>query len=492
MQINGVVYAQVMVGNTVYATGGFTAARPAGAAPGVNEVTRSNLLAYDVTTGDLLPFNHSLDGAGRAITVSPDGSRIYVGGSFTHVDGKVHNRVAAFRTSDGALLGGFTGSVDSTVRALAATNTAVYLGGTFSKAKGGLARGHLAAFDTAGNLLDWKPAADRAVLSMVMSPDRSKVVFGGGFSQVNGIVYHGLAAADASSGTPLAWASQSNSYPIRDDGTSSGINSLSANSNTIFLTGFNYQSISKPGGFEGRAAISPSDGSVIWLNDCHGDTYSAYPIGNVLYSVGHAHDCQPAGYFPDTNPRVWHRALAEGITATHRNGLPTGGYTSFYNWPASDQYVWYPSVNTGTYTGQNQGGWSITGNSNYVSMGGQFTKVNNKGQQGLARFAISSIAPDKIGPQSYAAGVMTATTADQSGRVQVRWPATWDKDNERLTYQLYRAGTTNPIYTTTVNSKFWILPTLSFQDSGVTPGTQPAYTVVVTDPFGNKTTTSTS
>src|SRR5438128_1708835 len=53
VQINGVVYAQVMIGNTVYATGGFTTARPAGAAPGVNEVTRNNLLAYDVTTGEL-------------------------------------------------------------------------------------------------------------------------------------------------------------------------------------------------------------------------------------------------------------------------------------------------------------------------------------------------------------------------------------------------------------------------------------------------------
>src|SRR4051812_7414353 len=40
VQINGVVWAQVIVGNTVYATGEFTSARPAGSALGVNETPR--------------------------------------------------------------------------------------------------------------------------------------------------------------------------------------------------------------------------------------------------------------------------------------------------------------------------------------------------------------------------------------------------------------------------------------------------------------------
>src|SRR5829696_10050796 len=48
VQVNGVVWAQVVVGNTVYAAGSFTAARPAGAAAGTNETPRANLLAYDI------------------------------------------------------------------------------------------------------------------------------------------------------------------------------------------------------------------------------------------------------------------------------------------------------------------------------------------------------------------------------------------------------------------------------------------------------------
>ena len=54
VQINGVVWAQEIVGNTVYVGGNFTSARPAGSASGTNEVARSNFLAYDLTTGALL------------------------------------------------------------------------------------------------------------------------------------------------------------------------------------------------------------------------------------------------------------------------------------------------------------------------------------------------------------------------------------------------------------------------------------------------------
>src|SRR5688500_15881048 len=53
VQINGVVWQQVVLGNTVYAAGKFTSARPAGSAAGVSEVARRNLLAYDLTTGAL-------------------------------------------------------------------------------------------------------------------------------------------------------------------------------------------------------------------------------------------------------------------------------------------------------------------------------------------------------------------------------------------------------------------------------------------------------
>ena len=121
-QINGVVWSQVLVGNTVYATGSFTKARPPGvAAGGAGEVDAQNIFAYDIThrkSGDV--FNHSLNAQGLAITASPDGSRIYVGGDFTAVDGVARGHVAAFITATGALDADFAPSVSNQVRALAA------------------------------------------------------------------------------------------------------------------------------------------------------------------------------------------------------------------------------------------------------------------------------------------------------------------------------------------------------------------------------------
>lgn len=104
-QINGVVWSQVVVNNTVYATGSFTKARPPGVpAGGSGEVSALNIFAYDLRTGNRVStFNHSLNAQGRVITASPDGSRIYVGGDFTAVDGIARGHVAAFSTATGEL-----------------------------------------------------------------------------------------------------------------------------------------------------------------------------------------------------------------------------------------------------------------------------------------------------------------------------------------------------------------------------------------------------
>src|SRR4051794_18618631 len=45
VQINGVAWAQAVVGNTVYGGGDFSPARPAGAAAGTQETPRANLLS---------------------------------------------------------------------------------------------------------------------------------------------------------------------------------------------------------------------------------------------------------------------------------------------------------------------------------------------------------------------------------------------------------------------------------------------------------------
>src|SRR4051794_16826094 len=158
VQINGVAWAQVVVGNKVYVAGKFTSARPAGARAGTSETPRNNLLAYDIRTGELITsFAPSLNAQAVALAVSPDGSRLYVGGDFTKADGQDRYRIAAYDTATGTLVSSFRPAADSQVRAIAATNTTVYFGGEFS-AVGSSARNRLAAARASdGALLSWAP-----------------------------------------------------------------------------------------------------------------------------------------------------------------------------------------------------------------------------------------------------------------------------------------------------------------------------------------------
>jgi hypothetical protein len=82
-----------------------------------------------------------------------------------------------------------------------------------------------------------------------------------------------------------------------------------------------------------------------------------------------------------------------------------------------------------------------------------------------------------------------ATPANELGSSTVSWPTTWDPDDVRLTYTIYRDGLDTPIYQTSAASSSQTRTPLSFADSGLIPGSQHAYKLVVTDPQGNSTTT---
>ena len=97
---SGVVWAQAVVGNTVDAGGSFANVRPAGAAPGTSLTPRGNLLAYNITTGNLVTsFAPTLNGQVKTVAASPDGSRVYVGGTFTQADGQTRFNIAAYSTA---------------------------------------------------------------------------------------------------------------------------------------------------------------------------------------------------------------------------------------------------------------------------------------------------------------------------------------------------------------------------------------------------------
>ena len=481
-QIDGVAWTQVVVGNTVYVGGSFANARPAGAAAGTNLTPRANMLAYNLTTGALITsFAPSLNGQVRGLAVSPDGTRLYAVGDFTTVNGAVHNRIAAFDlTNGGALLSTFNAGLDASTKAVIATNSTVYVGGLFANANG-VSRTRLAAFTTAGALTGWNPTADYTVNALTFTPDGTRVVAGGAFANLDGTAAYGMGELDATTG---AFIPTNLTSVIQDAGTQAAILSLTADANAIYGSGYVYGS---GGNFEGSFSADPSTGNLNWMEDCHGDTYDVFASGSTLYTVSHAHFCANDNGWPVYNPWQMRHTVAFTTNATgtllHNS---QGGYADFYGEPSPSIINWFPDYTTGTYTGQNQAAWTVSGNSQYVVEGGEFPTVDGTAQQGLVRFAVRPIAPAKSGPMVTGSHFMPTLTPLASGTVRVAFQSNWDRDSKLLTYSVVRnSDTAHPVWTTTSESEWWNTPTIGFLDTGLTPGATYKYRIYVTDPDGN-------
>jgi PKD repeat protein len=481
-QINGVVWSQVVAGNTVYVTGSFTKARPPGVAVGgPGEIDANNVFAFDITTGNPVPnFSHSFDGQGLVARATPDGKTVYFGGDFTAVDGQARAHVAAFDVATGAMLD-WAPRTDGQVRGFAFAGDTVYVGGNF-RSSGGQPRSELAAWSsTTKALTPWAPSAagDGFVWDMLTSPDSSRVIIGGSFTTLNGAPAYGMASLDAATGAALPWAATDR---IKSAGLNGAISSLSTDGVQVYGTGYAFGAGAS---FEGTFAADPYTGSINWLNDCLGDTYASFPQSGVLYSVSHKHDCSVVGAFPDTNPRSrWMKAIAESTT-------PTGVITKkdAYGWdftgmPYTEQLNWYPDLEFGTYTSARQAAWSVTGNANYVVLGGEFPKVNNVAQQGLVRFGKTNVSPHAVGPV-YNAGLTPAPYSNESGVVRVPFTSVWDRDNATITYDVFRSPSVKIATITRTDGRFWSLPSLSITDRGQTPGAQVRYQVRAKDADGN-------
>lgn len=488
-QINGVAWSQVVKGSTVFVGGKFTKARPAGAAAGTSESTRNNMLSYNVTNGVLNPgFAPSFNGQVRAVATSPDGTVVYAGGDFTSVNGVTRNRLVALNASTGAVLSSFAPNVNGPVYAVAATSSAVYFGGSFT-AVNGSSRSRSAAVTLTGGLKSFAPTVTGGsdyspqVRAIVVSPDGTKVVLGGNFGTLNGSSSpgSGMGQVDAATGrTNQAWAVGKLIY---NHTQYSAIYSLTSDGTNVYGTGYALGGTTY-GNLEGAFNASWSGGTINWIEDCHGDSYSVAATSSVVYVSSHSHFCGNIGSFPETNPR--HFQYGTSYTKAATGTVKTNTISNYYNFggkPAPTQLVWYPDFAPGTFTGQNQATWSVAAGGDYVVYGGEFPKVNSGAQQGLARFAVSSVAPNKQGPR-VAGSAWTPTGTTLSSGAKISWPANYDRDNQQLTYTLFRGSSTTPIYTTKVNSRIWFdRPTISFSDTAV-HGSQ-TYYVKAADPFGN-------
>jgi PKD repeat protein len=490
----GVVWDQLVVGNTVFVGGAFTKARPAGSGVGQNVVARNHMLAYDITTGQLLPFAPAFNAPVRTLAASPDGKTLYAGGDFTSVNGASRSFVAAFDVATGALVTSFAPVVNKTVNALSASASALYLGGTFTAVQNSTRSRAAAVAPGTGALLPWDPKlAGGEVKAIVVAGGGSRVVLGGRFLTSAGKDALGLASVTSDTAALQPWAvgsvirnGEDKTDPATGKTGSSGIYSLSAAGDSVYGTGWAYGT----GNFEGTFKARAADGAIQWLEDCRGDAYSVQAAGDVVYTASHHHDCSNVGGFGDyVEPEGQYRGLAFSNAATGKVLNANTTFWSHAGQPAPSLLHWFPAFDTGLFTGSNQGPWDVAAGGGYVLYGGEFRSVNGVKQTGLTRFAAPPTAPQKNGPRLAGAKFTPTLEPFQGTGVKLSWPANDDRDSSRLRYEVIRDGVVSkPIFSTPwIASTFWQKPTVRAADADLVPGTTYSYQVRSIDPDGNAT-----
>ncbi|MES2994650.1 MAG: peptidoglycan-binding protein [Patescibacteria group bacterium] len=175
---------------------------------------RNRIAALDTSDGSLISaFDPDANGTVATLALSSDGNTLYLGGDFTTIGATTRNRLAAVNTSNGALVSGFNPNVthpsggggggNAGVRALALSSdgSKLYVGGGFTKI-GGVTRNRLGLVSTSDGALDatFNPNADSLVREMVLSPDGSSLYATGQFTEIGGESIMGLASLDAVTG----------------------------------------------------------------------------------------------------------------------------------------------------------------------------------------------------------------------------------------------------------------------------------------------------
>jgi len=498
VQIDGVAWGQLVVGDVVYVVGSFNSARPAGALAGQQEVPRSNILAYDLTTGELIEdFAPTLNGAGRSLALSEDGKTLYVAGEFDRVNDEWHSRLAAFDISQGhgTLISSFQPVFSTTVKDIAVAGDTLYVGGYFTKVNN-QQRTRLAALKAStGELLDWTASAEgpnAQVYAIEVSPDHSKVVIGGSFSTVNGSSRpgYGMALLDASTGEVLPMPVNDT---VRTAGEKAAIFDIAVDDAGFYATAYSAAGRLDEANLEGSFKAD-WNGNLIWLEPCHGDTYGIAPTKEIVYTVGHAHSCETIYGFPnmpevrkDGSHPLYVRAMAftNSPDITIRQQGVADGYQDWSTSGLKSPTIigWYPDLEAGKVTKMSQAAYKVDVTDKYVLMVGEFIEADGKVQQGIVRYPRRAGQPT-LPPEGKAENLAAKAEVTTSGSVKVSFTATWDRDDPTLTYSLYRDNETTPVATEKISDTRWALNDHSLEDTTCSAG-EHTYRLVVSDPSGN-------
>jgi hypothetical protein len=198
--LDGEVRAFAVVGTTVVVGGDFTRVTDS-----TRRATyrRTNLFAYEQTTGRLLDFAPKVDGPVLTLATATDGT-VYAGGAFQRVNDQPQRGLARLRLDTGARVPTFAASANwGDVRSLITHGPWLYAAGTFSRIgtveRAGLVRlvAATGAVDASFDLRLRAPNLTRVkVDDLALSPDGTKLVAIGAIEQAGGNYRAQLAMID--------------------------------------------------------------------------------------------------------------------------------------------------------------------------------------------------------------------------------------------------------------------------------------------------------
>lgn len=327
-QTDGPVYAVAQVGELTVIGGDFTT---------VGGLPRQHLAALrpDGTVDPV--FDPGADGVVRALDGSVDGSRIFVGGEFSVIGGVARGALAAVDPA-GTVVADWVADTNGIVHAIEVSGPRVYAGGTFTVIKDQTRR-RLAALDTttAAVQMRFNPWPSWTVKDVAVSPDGTKVYATGGFTAIGAAQRRG--AAELLSDTGAA-----TSFDPSRGGVGLAVGLTPDGSRFYFSTTDNNVYAYDP-------AVSNDPVHVVKGG---GDTQAIAVSASEVYFGGH---------FRNITTFKTKRNLLASFTVA--DGLLTG---------------WDPNL------GGDMGPWAIELTHDRIVVGGDFTRVGGKRQQGVAIF----------------------------------------------------------------------------------------------------------
>ncbi len=465
-QTNKTIFSLGYANNVLYLGGTFTEVRPTGAAPGTQTTPQARLAAVDTTTNQLIStWTPQVTGGDIfAVAVSPDKSRLYVGGTFTSINGSFRGRVAAFDITNprNPVLLPAQFNVNGKVAALTATNDTVYVGGYFTSAKG-IARSKLAAFSNTGTVLPWQPLVTgspntsiypQPFVTALESDGAGSVAIGGMFDNVNGVFQHGLAKVDGVTGARSPGFTPPGMQPL------SYVVTMDFAAGRLHYAGRDDKTGSQRR-LEGVSTIDANTGQQIWGDDFHrclGDTFAVLALHGQVWAGTHAHDCSDIGTYPEANPRFYGSVLGQ-------------------NAGTGEQVHFYPSVfGNNVEQGSKNSVRAFETDGSRLFVAGGWLRVDGVNSQNLNSYSLKGAtggsAPTRV-------GTPTATTAAVGARVT--WLSSKDIDDKFLTYRIFRGNASSPIGEITAASTFWNRPMLTFHDTTAPANQSVNYRVQVVD-----------